>query len=191
MNIERGSVWRKWDFHVHTPYSILNNNYGVNPYEEQWNEAQFDAYVVALFTKAVENGVAAIGITDYFSIDGYRHIQNSYIRNEEKMVQLFPDDELRSKVYQILLLPNIEMRTDNFVGKGAHAVNYHVIFSNTLSPEDIEECFLNSLQFPYQAGKTLPLTRRNIERLGAEYKASNGGTGSDYRIGLERVTVSY
>ena len=70
MNIERGSVWRKWDFHVHTPYSILNNNYGVNPYEEKWDEEQFDAYVVALFTKAVENGVAAIGITDYFSIDG-------------------------------------------------------------------------------------------------------------------------
>ena len=21
-----GSEWRKWDFHVHTPYSILNNN---------------------------------------------------------------------------------------------------------------------------------------------------------------------
>ena len=39
MNIERGSVWRKWDFHVHTPYSILNNNYGVNPYEEKWDEA--------------------------------------------------------------------------------------------------------------------------------------------------------
>lgn len=29
-----GSEWRKWDFHVHTPYSILNNNYGFDPYTD-------------------------------------------------------------------------------------------------------------------------------------------------------------
>ena len=30
MQCSYGSIWRKWDFHVHTPYSILNNNYGFN-----------------------------------------------------------------------------------------------------------------------------------------------------------------
>ena len=33
MGCNYGSIWRKWDFHVHTPYSILNNNYGFNPFE--------------------------------------------------------------------------------------------------------------------------------------------------------------
>ena len=38
---------RKWDFHVHTPYSILNNNYGFNPFEltESDLETEFDEYV--------------------------------------------------------------------------------------------------------------------------------------------------
>lgn len=33
-----GSEWRKWDFHVHTPYSILNNHYGFDPYTDVDNE---------------------------------------------------------------------------------------------------------------------------------------------------------
>ena len=41
MDNKYGSLWNKWDFHVHTPYSILNNNYGFNPFtvtDEEENE---------------------------------------------------------------------------------------------------------------------------------------------------------
>lgn len=67
MFIERGSTWNRWDFHVHTPYSILNNQFGFNP-DPKWKTdiAEFDNYVKTLFTKAVEKGIIAIGITDYF-----------------------------------------------------------------------------------------------------------------------------
>ena len=34
---EIGSTWGKWDFHVHTPYSILNNQFGFNPFEPEGN----------------------------------------------------------------------------------------------------------------------------------------------------------
>ena len=46
MQCSYGSIWRKWDFHVHTPYSILNNNYGFNPFELAENdlETEFDEY---------------------------------------------------------------------------------------------------------------------------------------------------
>ena len=46
-----GSVWNKWDFHVHTPYSILHNEYGFNPFEttEEENEKYFDKYVKTLY----------------------------------------------------------------------------------------------------------------------------------------------
>lgn len=43
-----GSEWRKWDFHVHTPYSILNNNYGFDPYTDV-DEKKFDEFVQKLF----------------------------------------------------------------------------------------------------------------------------------------------
>ena len=72
-----GSVWGKWDFHVHTPYSILNNQFGFNPFESEnnYHEEEFDQYVIQLFSKAVEKDIVAIGITDYFILDGYKRIK--------------------------------------------------------------------------------------------------------------------
>ena len=60
----RGSEWRKWDLHVHTPESGMANEF-----------SNWDSYVKALFSKAIENNIAAIGITDYFTIDGYKKNQ--------------------------------------------------------------------------------------------------------------------
>ena len=64
MGIERGSTWNRWDFHVHTPYSVLNNQFGFEPDPDYKNDVpEFDEYVRNLFTKAVEHGVVGIGIT--------------------------------------------------------------------------------------------------------------------------------
>ena len=82
MNSQYGSEWRKWDFHVHTPYSLLNNQYSIDPFDSTNN---FDTYVVELFTRAVEKGVAAIGITDYFMMEGYKRIRTQYLDKPEKM----------------------------------------------------------------------------------------------------------
>ena len=71
MRLERGSEWNIWDFHVHTPYSRLNTTFGIDLTRRD-SEKDFDNYVKTLFTKAVDKGVVAIGITDYFFIDGYK-----------------------------------------------------------------------------------------------------------------------
>lgn len=105
MNSFYGSEWRKWDFHVHTPYSLLNNQYGINPFED---DCDFDNYVKELFTRAVDKGIAAIGITDYFMIEGYKRIRTQYLDKPEKMKECFPDEELRQKVEKIYVFPNIE-----------------------------------------------------------------------------------
>ena len=98
MNNVRGSLWNRWDFHVHTPYLLLNNGYGFDPNAVTSMPDPFDEYVIILFTKAVEAGIVAIGITDYFSIDGYKRIRQDYLENAEKMAELFPDDMLREKI---------------------------------------------------------------------------------------------
>lgn len=182
----RGSVWRKWDFHIHTPYSILNNQYGCNPNDE----ASFDEYVKTLFTKAVEKGIAAIGITDYFSIEGYRRIRTQYLDDPDKMQALFPEPEIREKIGEIYVFPNVEFRLDTFVG-GGHSINYHVIFSDEVSILDIEENFLQCLKITFHAGSPLSLTKNNIEKVGRDYKQSNSCGGADYKVGLERITVKY
>ena len=131
----RGSTWGKWDFHIHTPYSILNNQFGFDPFDSQddYHEKQFDEYVKYLFNKAIENGVVAIGITDYFMIDGYKRIKEKYLDCPEKLEECFPDEEIRAKVKKIFVFPNIELRLNTFVGAKASSVNYHVIFSNEVS----------------------------------------------------------
>ena len=106
----RGSEWRKWDLHVHTPESVLNNQFG-----NDW-----DLYVKKLFNSAIINNVHVIGITDYFSIEGYKKIVTEYINNDEKLLKLFSeeisaDKNYINKIKSIRLLPNIEFRVDKIV----------------------------------------------------------------------------
>lgn len=164
MDSNHGSVWRKWDFHVHTPYSILNNNFGFDPFELSGTtlESKFDEYVIKLFTAAVQQEIAAIGITDYFMIEGYKRIKQNYLDCPEKMRLCFPDEALRHAVEQIYVFPNIELRLNNFVGKGAHSVNYHVIFSSDVPIQEIEENFLHRLNFNFDASDLRSLTLSNI-----------------------------
>lgn len=192
MGYNYGSIWRKWDFHVHTPYSILNNNYGFNPFEieEDKLEIAFDEFFKRLFTEAVENNIAAIGITDYFMIEGYKRVKK-YLSSPEKMKACFPDAELRCKVESIYVFPNIELRLDTFVGKDSSSVNYHVIFSDAVSERAIEQNFLHQLQFKYDAGGEKSLTLDNIIEFGRTIKERNGNEGSNLRVGLENVTVGY
>lgn len=187
MNSQYGSEWRKWDFHVHTPYSLLNNQYGVDPFD---SSSSFDTYVVELFTRAVEKGVAAIGITDYFMIEGYKRIRTQYLDKPEKMKECFPDEELRKKVEKIFVFPNIEFRVNTFVGKGANAVNYHVIFSDQIPIREIEENFLHRLTLTSDFGGNRTLTLGNIESIGKTVKEINGDSGNDLLVGLNKITVA-
>ena len=189
MQIERGSTWNIWNFHVHTPYSYLNNKFKFDPNSGEKDE--FDYYVKMLFTKAVTMNVVAIGVTDYFSIDGYKKIKQEYLSNSYKMKSLFPDDDLREKIERIFIFPNIELRLDTFVGEERCSVNYHVIFSDMVNIIDIEEHFLRRLEISHEAG-ALTLTPTNIERIGQEYKKYNPTEHrDDFIVGLEKISVDY
>ena len=182
----RGSEWHKWDLHVHTPASGLNNQYGHTV--EAWDE-----YVKVLFNTALEHDVVALGITDYFLIDGYKKLVNEYLNNEKKMSILFPDANTRERIKQILVLPNIEFRLDTMVNK--NRVNYHVIFSDELQIEDIEENFLSQLQIEIcrntdGIATTKALNKRALECLGQTLKQQQGTfVGIDYEVGCMNAFV--
>lgn len=76
MNNSRGSVWRKWDYHVHTPASWFYKYRGEDAFQK-----------IADMINASD--VQAFGINDYLTIDGYMEIQ--------KMVKktIFPVVEFR------------------------------------------------------------------------------------------------
>ena len=107
------------------------------------------------------------------------------------MLECFPDDDLRHKIENIYVFPNVELRLDNFVGRGASSINYHVIFSDELSLKDIEENFLHQLKFNFDCANTRPLTISNIEEFGKQIIENKSDSGSELLVGLEHVTVNY
>lgn len=62
----RGSEWRKWDLHVHTPASIVQH-YGENT-EEIWEK-----YINDLENLPEE--IKVLGINDYLFLDGYKKVK--------------------------------------------------------------------------------------------------------------------
>jgi len=164
------SEWRKRDFHVHTPESILNS----------WFGNDRDVYVQNLFRKAIANDISWIGVTDYFTIDWYKKLRLEYLNNDTKLNSLFDDDEIQ-KIKKILVFPNIEFRidrlvtTEKFNDKWNRNVNFHILFSNLVTIEDIEERFLNILRFETLTSdtwnkQTLTLTKRNLEEFWKKIK---------------------
>lgn len=126
MNDAQGSVWRKWDLHVHTPDSLVHQYEGENPWE---------TFLNALESLPPEFKV--IGINDYLFLDGYKRIIGERQKGRLANIDLF--------------LPVVELRLDRFCGSNNHLsrVNYHVIFSNELSTETIEHQFINALSSKY------------------------------------------
>lgn len=154
MNDPKGSVWQKWDLHVHTPDSLVNSYGG----PDAWDR----------FIKELENlppEFKVLGINDYIFVDGYKRLI------AEKANGRLPNIDL--------LLPVIELRLDKFGGSksGLSRVNYHIIFSNEISPKVIESQFLSALCSKYvltpefdelrTSGKWAAVpTRQSIEDLG-------------------------
>lgn len=178
---KRGSEWRRWDLHVHTPESGMANGF-----------SDWDSYVKALFSKAIENNIAVIGITDYFTIDGYKKLKTEYLEKDEKLRGLFTEDQIE-KIKQITIFPNIEFRLHDIVK--TNRINYHIIFSNDVLVTDIEENFLHDIEFvyeemPFDTANIRKLKKCNIEELGTKIKTEQPEfTGSDFTVGCTVATI--
>jgi ABC-type lipoprotein export system ATPase subunit len=195
MDNSRGSVWRKCDFHIHTPFSALANNF----------DSDFDLYVQKLFKKAIEKKIEVIGVTDYFTIDGYKKIKVDYLNNEEKLKTLFTSEEIE-KIRKILLLPNIEFRLNKIIqivkktGDKTHVengrINFHVILSDQVPIKTIEENFLHDIDFVYEAepnekDKKKKLKVDNLAALGKRLQKEQPDIkGSHIEIGMTHAVVN-
>ena len=185
----RGSEWRKWDLQVHTPFSSLNNSFSED----------FDVYAKTLLESAIEKKIAAIGVTDYFSIEGYKRLKA--LLNDEARLNSLIGTEAAVKAREILLLPNIEFRTSVIITRpDCHdsRVNFHIIFSDEIDPSIIEEHFLRELKFtaesnPGAQDERWSLTTINLENLGKRLKEQheNFRDQSDIYIGMMNAIVAH
>jgi len=121
--LSSGSVWLRWDPHIHAPGTVLNDQYG--------GENRLDEYLSKL--EAATPSLKALGITDYYSLSTYKTIR---------------DAKLAGRLAECdLIFPNIEMRLAIGTTKGSF-VNIHLL----ICPDDtdhIEQAirFMNRLTF--------------------------------------------
>ena len=124
MNWPKGSQWRKWDLHVHSPAS---SNFA----------GDYNQFIIQLGNADCD----VIGINDYFSIAGYREVQRR-LGNPDVADGNRPYREALEKLKCKTLMPVVECRMNNVVldkhSKSGLRINFHVIFSPDLEPGDIE-----------------------------------------------------
>ena len=162
--MNRGSEWRKWDLHIHTPGTAKNDHYGNS--DEVW-----ERYIEAL----EKSDVTVFGITDYFSI-------SNYIKVKEYQKQ----NRLKGK----FLLPNVEMRIYPVTDK-SKLINIHAIFDPFLDVADIEREFFRQLQFTYNDA-SYSCIDNDLAKLGRIVE-NNPNLADDVAIkkGIDAFAVSY
>lgn len=107
MNNPRGSLWRKWDLHIHAPGTKKNNQYE--------NQLSFEDALDLYCDKIEQSDVAVFGVSDYFSVE-------SYFSFLEKFRAKHPDS---TKV----IFPNVELCTSDVINAASEEVNLHIVFN--------------------------------------------------------------
>jgi exonuclease SbcC len=178
IQIDKGSEWRKWDLHVHTPFSIYQR-FGNN------DAVTWEKYIKDL--EALPEDFAVIGINDYLFLDGYAKLKSEQADN--------------SRLSKLKLMPVVEFRIEKFAGinfEQLKRINLHVIFSDDLPLETIQSQFLNTLEQSYYLESGQPWTRaitpQSVEDLGKQIKATVPTSelhkyGSDLTEGFNNLNV--
>lgn len=186
----RGSTWKKWDLHVHTPESFVHHYPGDK-------EAAWQAFLSDL--EALPPEFKVLGINDYLFVDGYARV-----RHEKQQGRLSNID---------LILPVIELRLNKFGGileKTADGqflssswsrINLHVIFDE-MDPKLISEQFLPAISRKYSLIPEAKenwggvITRDNLITLGTAIIASmpepdRANAPSPLKVGFNNLNVNY
>lgn len=160
--LKQGSEWRRWDLHVHTPDTALNNQF------QNWDE----------YLAAIEGhpDVKVIGVTDYLSIANYSKLKR------------FKSDGRIANVE--LLIPNIEFRIAPPTDK-ATAVNIHLLFSPD-APDHEQQILnaLGRLSWTYGPNKYSCLSEQLMD-LGRAFDPSIRDDRAALTMGVTQFKVDF
>lgn len=176
-----GSIWRRWDLHVHTPESYFHR------YPSNGNA--WELYLRDL--EQLPKEFSVIGINDYIFLDGYRRIVEE--RNNGRLNNIET------------ILPVVEFRLARFAGSEKFKrVNFHVIFSDALSADQIENQFLRQLHAAYTLSPEAEekgiqwkgyLSKETVIELGNKIRRTVPGGRSpefnetDFELGMNNLNV--
>ena len=159
----RGSAWRRWDPHIHTPATLLANQF----------DGDWDAYFSAIESEVPR--VEALGITEYCVLTGYKQFISHRGHGRASNVSL--------------VFPNIEFRFDIQTEK-KKGINLHLLFSpdDTNHVEEIESA-LATLTFTFN-GTKYKCTEADLTRLGRAVDPKQTDAAGALRKGVEQFKIS-
>lgn len=160
--LERGSEWRRWDLHVHTPDTALEDSY------ESW-----DGYIAAI---AQQSAVKVIGVTDYYLFDNYGKLRE-YQENGD-----LPNIDL--------LIPNIEFRIAPPTEKDS-ALNLHILVSpeDSNHQKKIKDA-LARLGWEYD-GETYSCIRDQLISLGKAFDPTKTEDKGALAVGVTQFKIDF
>ena len=106
-NYPRGSEWRKWDLHVHSPNS--------HDYSGSW---------VGFYEQLQNANCDVIGINDYCCISGYEDVKEKIEKGELNLnnKRILPVVEFRMR----------DILKNRHAGQSGVHINFHIIFSDEI-----------------------------------------------------------
>lgn len=162
----RGSVWHRWDPHIHAPGTVLNDQYnGPDP----WGD----------FLQGIakqEQPIRALGITDYFLIDSYEQALAKKAAGRLESVDL--------------LFPNVEIRL-SIETSSSSAINAHLLFSPA-SPDHKERIrrLLSGFTFRYLKDE-FRCERSELIRLGRAHDPTVVDERVALQVGANQFKISF
>lgn len=169
--MNRGSEWRRWELHLHTPFTKKADQYTGKTTDEKWNN--FYTSIADYIGNGSEplRSICAIAITDYLSIDNY--------------LKVCADNQLPNSVK--LVFPNVELRMTPIASDSP--INIHCLFDPSIVGE-LESRFFANLKFEYNHNK-YSATKSELIRLGHDFQRDQSLSDAEaLKIGLSQYVIS-
>lgn len=159
----QGSLWRRWDPHIHLPGTVSNDQFGAMSIEDALRQLS-----------RVQPRIEAIGVTDYYTTTSFRAAANALATGVAPGIHF--------------AFPNVELRLDNATSSN-HGVNIHLL----CSPNEVDRLdqFISGLEFSWR-DTTFRATHDDLIRLGREF-SQDASLPDDaaLRIGVTQFKVNF
>ena len=171
MESNRGSEWRRWEMHLHTPGTKKEDQYTGSTVNEKWDN--FYTSIADYIGDGSDplHSICAIAITDYLSIDNYLKVcEDKRLPNSVKFV-----------------FPNVELRMAPIASDSP--INIHCLFDPSIVGE-LEGRFFANLKFEYNHND-YGATKNELIRLGRDFQKNQSlSDEAALKIGLSQYVIS-
>lgn len=160
-----GAVWRRWEPHIHTPGTAMNDNY---------KSASLSDFLGLV--EQASPAVECLGITDYYLTRRYEEVQAAVVGGRLPGVRM--------------LFCNVELRL-SIETKASKGINIHLL----VSPDDPQHVaqikrFLSKLSFRF-VDEAFRCTEDDLRRLGRAHDASIDDDEAALRAGVNQFKVDF